>query len=91
MREALDGVPVKDWDRPSNVVGVGVVVAPGAAGGYGSGLLPSALSPFSMNEWFVKGTEPRQVDDWYTAGCPRPDGQQSVAMRIRDGAPTAGR
>ena len=89
MRDVLQGVPPKDWDRPANVVGVAIVAAPGPAGGYGSGLLPSALSPFSVNEWFVKGTEPRRTDDWYTESCPLPDGTRNVGMRIREGGQPA--
>jgi hypothetical protein len=60
------------------------VSAPGALGGYGSGLAPSALSPFSSTEWFIKGTEPSRADDWFVAGCPQPDGTAKVAMSIKD-------
>jgi hypothetical protein len=65
------------------------VTAPGAFGGYGSGLLPSSLTPFATKEIFVKGTEPRKVDDWYTAGCASADGQQKVAMQIKEVGPAA--
>ncbi|MDE3112456.1 MAG: transglycosylase domain-containing protein [Chloroflexota bacterium] len=87
MKQILAGVPVEDWSPPSDVVRQNVVVAPGAYGGYGSGMLPSKLSPFATPEWFLKGTEPRAVDDWYVAGCPKPDGTTSVGMRIREVGP----
>ena len=84
MKEALADTPATDWPRPANVVSGTVVSAPGAFGGYGSGLAPSALSPFSMSEWFIKGTEPARADDWFVAGCPQPDGTAKVAMSIKD-------
>ena len=84
MKEALADTPAADWPRPANVVSGTVVSAPGAYGGYGSGLAPSALSPFSMTEWFIKGTEPAKTDDWLVAGCPQPDGSAKVAMKIND-------
>ena len=84
MKEALADTPASDWQRPSNVVSGTVVSAPGAFGGYGSGLLPSSLSPFSTTEWFIKGTEPARNDDWFVAGCQLPDGSRKVAMKIQD-------
>src|SRR5881397_1012208 len=84
MKEALADTPASDWQRPSNVVSASVVSAPGALGGYGSGLAPSALSPFSTTEWFIKGTEPVKADDWFVAGCPQPDGTAKVSMSIKD-------
>src|SRR2546423_1975566 len=84
MKEALADTPASDWPRPANVVNGTVVSAPGAYGGYGSGLAPSALSPFSMSEWFIKGTEPARVDDWFVAGCVGPDGSVKVSMKIND-------
>src|SRR5437867_4115354 len=84
MKEALADTPPSDWQRPSNVVSGTVVSAPGAFGGYGSGLLPSSLTPFSTTEWFIKGTEPARTDDWFVAGCQLPDGSRKVAMRIQD-------
>ncbi len=84
MKEALADTPATDWPRPANVVNGTVVTAPGALGGYGSGLAPSALSPFSSTEWFIKGTEPARADDWFVAGCPQPDGTAKVAMSIKD-------
>ena len=89
MKEILNGFPASDWQRPPNIVEANVVVAPGAFGGYGSGLLPSNLTPFSSREIFVKGTEPRKVDDWYTAGCPSGDGSQKVAMEIKEVGPAS--
>ena len=89
MKEILNGFPATDWQRPPNIVEANVVVAPGAYGGYGSGLLPSNLTPFSSREIFVKGTEPRKVDDWYTAGCVSADGSQKVAMEIKEVGPAS--
>jgi len=87
MKEVLAGVEVKDWERPANVVSANVVVAPGAFGGYGSGLLPSKLTPFASTELFLKGTEPRSTDSWYVQGCPKADGTATVGMRIREIGP----
>ncbi|MEO8633429.1 MAG: transglycosylase domain-containing protein, partial [Chloroflexota bacterium] len=87
MKEVLDGVPVADWERPANIVQASVVVAPGAFGGYGSGLLPSNLSPFSMTEFFVRGTVPTQTDNWWVEGCPGPDGTRRIALKPQERAP----
>jgi membrane peptidoglycan carboxypeptidase len=87
MKEVLAGVEVKDWTKPDDVISVNVVTAPGAFGGYGSGMLPSKLSPFATSELFLKGTEPHSVDNWYVAGCPKPDGSTSVGMHIREVGP----
>jgi membrane peptidoglycan carboxypeptidase len=84
MKEALADTPASDWPRPANVVSANVVTAPGAFGGYGSGLAPSGLSPFSTAEWFLKGTEPAKTDDWFVPGCAQPDGSVKVAMKIND-------
>lgn len=89
MKEALAGVDVKDWERPANVVTANVVVAPGAFGGYGSGMLPSKFSPFSSTEIFVRGTEPRRQDDWYVEGCPDTDGTRKVGMLIKEVGPAS--
>lgn len=87
MKQVLADTPVKDWTKPDDVVTVNVVTAPGAFGGYGSGMLPSKLSPFATPELFLKGTEPHDVDNWYVAGCPKPDGSTSVGMHIREVGP----
>jgi len=87
MKEVLAGVEVKDWERPANVVTANVVVAPGAYGGYGSGMLPSSLTPFASPELFIRGTEPRTQDNWYGPGCPRADGTTTIGMRIREVGP----
>jgi 1A family penicillin-binding protein len=84
MREIFAGFPAPDWKRPANIVTANVVVAPGDFGGYGSGLLPSSLTPFSTSEIFVRGTQPAKVDDWYVQGCPGPDGSAKIGMRIND-------
>ena len=87
MKEVLDGVPVADWERPANIVQASVSVAPGAFGGYGSGLLPSNLSPFSMNEFFVRGTVPTQADNWWVESCPAPDGTRRIGLKLQERAP----
>jgi membrane peptidoglycan carboxypeptidase len=84
MREIFSGFPSTDWKRPDNVVTANVVVAPGDFGGYGSGLLPSPLTPFQSTEIFVRGTQPAKTDDWFAAGCPQPDGTAKIAMKIQD-------
>src|SRR6267378_2619708 len=84
MKEALADTPASDWPRPANIVSGTVVSAPGAFGGYGSGLAPSGLSPFSSAEWFIKGTEPARTDDWFVAGCAGSDGSAKIAMKIND-------
>ena len=87
MKEAIADMPKQDWERPSNIVTVNVVSAPGAFGGYGSGLLPSSLSPFSMPENFIKGTQPARQDDWFVTGCAKSDGTRSVALQLKESAP----
>ncbi|MDQ6859465.1 MAG: transglycosylase domain-containing protein [Chloroflexota bacterium] len=89
MKEIFADFPASDWKRPANIIDATVVIAPGAFGGYGSGLLPSGLTPFSTKEIFVKGTEPRKVDDWYGAGCTGAGGSQVVAMQIKEVGPAA--
>jgi membrane peptidoglycan carboxypeptidase len=89
MKEIFADFPASDWKRTPNIIEANVVTAPGAFGGYGSGLLPSSLTPFSTKEIFVKGTEPRKVDDWYTAGCTGAGGTQKVAMQIKEVGPAA--
>ncbi|TMG55258.1 MAG: penicillin-binding protein [Chloroflexi bacterium] len=84
MKEVLADTPASDWPRPANVVSAPIVSAPGAFGGFGSGLSPSSLTPFSMSEWFIKGTEPAKQDDWYVPGCPATDGTTKIAMKIQD-------
>jgi len=88
MKEIFADFPATDWKQPSNIVKANVVTAPGAFGGYGSGLLPSSLTPFSTSEIFVKGTEPRKVDDWFGAGCVS-GGAQKVAMQIKEVGPAS--
>jgi len=88
MKEIFADFPASDWKRTANIVDANVVTAPGAFGGYGSGLLPSSLTPFSTREIFVKGTEPRKVDDWFTAGCIS-GAAQKVAMQIKEIGPAS--
>jgi len=87
MKEALADTPPADWDRPADIVTLNVVSAPGAFGGYGSGLLPSSLSPFSMPENFIKGKTPAKQDDWFVQGCVKADGTRSVALQLKENAP----
>jgi membrane peptidoglycan carboxypeptidase len=87
MKEAVADLPKEDWPRPSNIVTVNVVSAPGAFGGYGSGLLPSSLSPFSMPENFIRGTQPARQDDWFVAGCQSADGSRKVALSLKESQP----
>src|SRR6266545_704812 len=86
MKAAHVGVDVQDWPRPPGIVQAAVAVAPGAFGGYGSGLLPSKTSPSTTNEWFVRGTAPTRVDDWTGEGCGRPQPSASPVS----GGPAAG-
>ena len=69
MKAVLQDTPVADWQRPAGIVSARVVAAPGALGGYGSGLLPTSLSPFSTTESFVRGAVPQKLDDWSQEGC----------------------
>ncbi len=87
MKEALADTPKEDWARPANIVTASVVSAPGAFGGYGSGLLPSSLSHFSTTENFIRGTQPARQDDWFVPGCPQPDGTRKVAIQLKESAP----
>jgi membrane peptidoglycan carboxypeptidase len=87
MKEALADTPKEDWARPANIVTASVVVAPGAFGGYGSGLQPSSLSPFSSTENFIRGTQPARQDDWFVQGCPGADGSRKVALQLKESGP----
>jgi len=87
MKQALADTPKADWARPANIVTASIVSAPGAFGGYGSGLLPSSLSPFSMTENFIRGTQPARQDDWFVQGCAQPDGARKVALQLKESAP----
>jgi membrane peptidoglycan carboxypeptidase len=87
MKEALADLPKEDWARPANIVTASVVVSPGAFGGYGSGLAPSTLSPFSSTENFIRGTQPVRQDDWFVQGCVQGDGTRKVALQLKESAP----
>jgi len=89
MKEIFAPFPATDWKQPANIVRANVTVAPGPFGGYGSGLVPTSLTPFSSSEIFVRGTEPRQPDTWYTQSCPAADGTVKVAMQIKEGGPAS--
>ncbi len=87
MKAILKDLPVADWPRPANIVEARVAVAGGASGGYGSGLVPSAHSPFSITEKFIKGTQPTREDDWFGFGCPDVFGQRKVVMVLKEPGP----
>lgn len=53
MSRALQGRQHRDWSPPANVVGVDYCTL--------TGLLPNASCP-TGHEWYLKGTEPSQVD-----------------------------
>jgi membrane carboxypeptidase/penicillin-binding protein len=57
MELALRGQPVRKFSMPEGIVQVTVCAL--------SGMLPSADCPHTRMEWFIKGTEPTQVDNWY--------------------------
>ena len=57
MELALRGQPVRKFSMPEGIVPVTVCAL--------SGMLPSADCPHTRTEWFIKGTEPTQVDNWY--------------------------
>jgi membrane peptidoglycan carboxypeptidase len=83
MRSAHTILDLKseDWPRPAGIVTANVAVAPGAMGGYGSGLLATSLTPFTSSEFFVRGAAPTRQDDWFEA-CPtgRAAGQEGAAI-----------
>jgi len=104
MKAVLKDVPVANWQRPAGIVSARVVAAPGALGGYGSGLLPTSLSPFSTVEYFVNGAAPRKLDDWSQEGCPKtaspapptatpspPSDAPAGAMVVKESGPDAWR
>ena len=97
MRSAHTLLELKpeDWARPAGIVTAEVAVAPGALGGYGSGLAPTAATPFRSSELFVRGTAPTKADDWFEA-CPgtRASGKDAAAepgarMVIKETGPGA--
>ncbi len=87
MKAILKDLPVQDWPRPAGIVSAQVVSAPGAFGGYGSGLSPSNLTPFAVNEYFIRGTEPRRPDDWFQLGCADATGARSVVLVLKEPGP----
>jgi membrane peptidoglycan carboxypeptidase len=91
MKAVLSGTPVEDWARPGGIVTADVVVAPGALGGYGSGLLPTRLTPWSSTEFFIRGSAPTKADDWFAEGCApvsSPDSRQpGSVMVVREPGP----
>ena len=57
MRTVLTGRPEIPFKRPMGLVQVEVCTL--------SGKLPSPDCPYRETEWFIQGTQPRQVDDLY--------------------------
>ena len=57
MRAVLTGWPVQDFQRPSGLVHLEVCTL--------SGLLPSSACPYKRQEWFIQGTQPKQIDTFY--------------------------
>ena len=57
MEEALRGIPEKNFARPDGIVETEICDA--------SGLLPTENCPRVRREIFIKGTEPKQLDDAY--------------------------
>ncbi len=84
MKAVLKDVKEEDWPRPAGIVDGNVAAAPGAVGGYGSGLLPSSLTPFVTTEHFIKGTVPARQDDWFQIGC-----TGKVVMVVREPGPAS--
>ena len=57
MELAQRGQPIHDFVRPAGLLQVEVCEL--------SGRLPTPLCPHTRNEWFIAGTEPKQVDTWH--------------------------
>lgn len=57
MLAALENVPEKEFKRPANLIQVEVCAL--------SGMLPTEACQNTKTEWFIPGTEPTQVDDYY--------------------------
>jgi membrane carboxypeptidase/penicillin-binding protein len=57
METALRGKPMRNFSMPDGIVQVTVCAL--------SGMLPTPDCPHTRTEWFAKGTEPAQVDNWY--------------------------
>ncbi|MFM8320936.1 MAG: penicillin-binding protein 1C, partial [Chloroflexota bacterium] len=57
MRSVLAGRPVQRFDRPAGLAQV-EVCSP-------TGLLPGPACPYREQEWFIDGTQPRQVEALY--------------------------
>jgi 1A family penicillin-binding protein len=57
LREALSGQPINQFPRPDGLVHLQVCAL--------SGLLPTPDCPYTREEWFITGTEPKQADPIY--------------------------
>lgn len=57
MEIALRGKPLRPFPIPQGIIRVKVCAL--------SGMLPSTDCPLTRMEWFIKGTEPTQIDNWY--------------------------
>jgi penicillin-binding protein 1C len=57
MELALMGRPRREFERPSGIINVEICSL--------SGLLPTPDCPYTRDEIFIAGTEPKLFDDWY--------------------------
>jgi penicillin-binding protein 1C len=57
MLEAVKGRPEADFKKPQGIERQEICTL--------SGKLPTPLCPLTISEWFITGTEPREVDDIY--------------------------
>ena len=57
MEVALRGQPARTFEQPDGLVRVTVCAL--------SGMLPSPDCVLTRNEWFIKGSEPTEQDNWY--------------------------
>lgn len=67
METLTAGTPTEEFSRPNAFTRVTICRL--------SGLLPTPACPHTMEEWFVRGTEPTTFDDFY----------QSIAIDTRNG------
>ncbi|HSO27453.1 MAG TPA: penicillin-binding protein 1C [Anaerolineales bacterium] len=80
MRAVLTGQPEQSFARPDGLVQVEVCRL--------SGLLPSPACPYRQPEWFIAGTEPREIDHFYVqvdrnqAGGGPADAQSILALDL---------
>ena len=61
LKDVTKGWPVTDWKEPDGIVHASVDAF--------SGMLPGRYSRETVDEIFIEGTAPKQVDDTKIAGC----------------------